>query len=339
MANCNKEFHDFNQVIRLTDAKRENLRTSRDACRETITNRFQKNGIETMPEFQGQGSYVTDTITNPIKGDYDLDDGVYFIGDRTADQRATPEQFHKAIVAAVQDQTNEVTDKDTCVRVRYAAGYHIDLPIYYASYLHPELAHKKKGWILSDPLEFIEWFEHRAGTSFNRAFLLEAAKEPELRKWAEDVRKDDVQLRRIVRYFKAWADNQGRDKMPSGICLTILATVNFAVRSNDDEAFFHTAAAMLKKLSVTFECLRPTTPVGDDLFAGYTHEQRNYFMDRLAALVHDGWNAIEAPYTSEACAIWRKHLGGRYKCVEPVKDPAFAVSLGNLAKQAKPYRR
>lgn len=339
MANCNKEFHDFNHAIRLTDAKRENLRLSRDACRNTIINRFQKNGIETMPEFQGQGSYVMDTITNPISGDYDLDDGVYFIGDRTAGQRPTPEQFHKAIVAAVQDQTNKVTDKDTCVRVRYAAGYHIDLPIYYASYLHPELAHKSKGWILSDPLEFIEWFEQRAGTNFNRSFLLEAAKEPELRKWAEDVRKSDVQLRRVVRYFKAWADYQGRDKMPSGICLTILATVNFAGRSNDDEAFFQTAAAMLKSLSAKFECLRPTTPIGENLFAECSAEHRKFFMDRLTALVEDGWKAMEASYTSEACPIWRKHLGERYKCVEPARDPAFAVSLGNLARPAKPYRQ
>lgn len=339
MANCDNEFRKFNGKVRLSDEKRENLQVSRDACRATITSRFQKNGIPTMPEFQGQGSYVTDTITNPINGDYDLDDGVYFIGLLSREERPSPVKFHEAIAQAVKDQTNEVTDKDTCVRVRYVAGYHIDLPIYYHSYEHPELAHKKKGWIPSDPLEFIEWFERRAGMTFDRSFLFEAAKDAERRKWAEDVRKSDVLLRRVVRYFKAWADNQGREKMPSGICLTILSTVNFVNRSNDDEAFLYTAAAMLKNLSAKFECIRPTTPVGEDLFAGYNTEQRQYFMDRLSKLVEDGWKAIESPNNNEACALWRKHFGNRYECVDASKETGFATSLGNLAKPAKPHRQ
>lgn len=338
MANCDNEFRKFNGKIRLTDDRRAKLRISRDACRATITSRFQKNGIPTLPEFQGQGSYVMDTITNPINGDFDLDDGVYFIGDLPREERPTPEKFHEAIMHAVKDQTNEVFDKDTCVRVRYAAGYHIDLPIYYHSYEHPELAHKKKGWIPSDPLEFIEWLERRAGMTFDRSFLIEAAKESERRKWAEDVRKNDVTLRRVVRYFKAWADNQRRDKMPGGICLTILATVNFANRSNDDEAVLYTAAAILKNLTVKYECIRPTTPIGEDLFAESTTEQRQYFMHQLTKLVEDGWKAIESPSNNEACALWLRHFGDRYECVDASKEAGYAVSLGNLAKPAKPYR-
>ncbi len=98
-----------------------------------------------MPEFKAQGSFVMDTIVNPIDEDFDLDDGVYFIGDLAPHERPEPTAFHQAIYDAVKDQTNEVYDKDTCVRVRYTKGYHIDLPIYYRSYIHPELAHKSDG--------------------------------------------------------------------------------------------------------------------------------------------------------------------------------------------------
>lgn len=337
MANCSKEFRDFNSEIRLSDYKRENLQISRDAVRTLITNEFKGNGVKGQPQFQAQGSYVTDTIINPIDSDYDLDDGVYFIGGLTREERPTPEEFHKAIILAVQHQTNEVFDKDTCVRVRYAEGYHIDLPIYYASFRHPDLAHKKLGWILSNALEFIAWFEEHAKSKFSIDFLLESIKNPEYRQWAEDVRKNDVQLRRVVRYFKAWADFQGRKTMPSGICLTILATESFKSRSNDDDAFLDTATAVLSALRVNFKCLRPTTPKDEDLFADYTATQRQYFMERLERLVNVGQIAIRAEYASESCALWRKHLGDRFKCTSPAQKPHLTAGLAELARPSKPY--
>lgn len=337
MANCSKEFRDFNSEIRLTDARRLSLQESRDALRIRMATNFSGLG-EHQPQFQGQGSYVMDTITNPIDTDYDLDDGVYFIGNLNQNQRPTPAEFHAAVMDAVRDQTNEVTDKNTCVRVRYAAGYHIDLPIYYASYHHPELAHKSLGWFLSNPLEFIVWFENATGSGFQLDFLLDAAKQPEYLRWVEDVRKYDVQLRRVVRYFKAWADYQGKDKMPAGVCLTILATENYHSHINDDQAFHSTATSMLNSLNYKFECIRPTTPEGEDLFEDYSQEQKKYFMTRLQELVLDGNKAMKAEYTSESCGHWRKHFGPRFKCITPKEKPMVAAGLADLARPAgKPY--
>lgn len=289
------------------------------------------------PQYQAQGSYVMDTIVNPIDSDYDLDDGVYFIGDLEPDKRPTPSQFHHAVLEAVRHQTNEVIDKDTCVRVKYSAGYHVDLPIYYASFYHPDLAHKKLGWHLSNPLELIVWFENATGSGFNLDFLLDVAKQPEYLRWAEDVRKNDVQLRRVVRYFKAWADFQDKEKMPAGVCLTILATENFHLQVNDDHSFLDTAGSMLKRLKQRFECLRPTTPKGDDLFSEYSLEQKNYFMARLEQLVNDGNMALRADYTTESCALWRKHFGSRFQCVTPVEKPNLTAGLFDISQSAKPY--
>ncbi len=340
MANCDYEFRTFNGAIRLSDARREELRASRNAIRDTILAQFKTNGVSVMPAFRSQGSFVMDTIINPVyEEEFDLDMGVYFIGDQAPDERPTPEAFHMAILDAVKDQTHEVFDKDTCVRVRYVRQYHVDLPIYYRSYTHPELAHKKNGWIWSNPLEFIEWFEGRAQSGFQIDYMLQESLRPDFEQWKEDIRKNDDQLRRMVRYAKAWADEQGKADMPAGVCLTILVANNFVRDGNDDAAFLRTTQRMLQTLNVQFECLRPTTPQGEDLFASYTEEQQQYFMDRLRALVNDGERALNADMNHESCALWRKHFGTRFPCTEPVRVEEVAKPLVTvIGTQTKPYR-
>jgi hypothetical protein len=340
MANCDHEFLKFNGEIRLTDARRNELRASRDAIRDTILAQFKTNGITIVPTFRSQGSFVMDTIINPsYEDEFDLDLGVYFIGDQAPEERPAPDAFHAAILDAVKDQTHEVFDKDTCVRVRYVRQYHVDLPIYYRSYTHPELAHKKDGWIWSDPLEFIQWFESHTQSGFRIDYLLQEALRPDYERWKEDMRKSDDQLRRMVRYAKAWADEQGKGDMPAGVCLTILVANNFIRDGNDDAAFLRTMQRMHAALSRQFECLRSTTPKGEDLFAKYADEQRQYFMDRLRALCVDGERALDADMNHESCALWRKHFGTRFQCTEPPRVKEAAKPLATvIGTQARPYR-
>lgn len=63
-----------------------------------------------------------DTIITPIHDDYDLDDGIYFIGKLAPAKRPDPEIFHKMIIEAIgenYDDVEKVIDKNTCVRVLY----------------------------------------------------------------------------------------------------------------------------------------------------------------------------------------------------------------------------
>ncbi len=209
MANCNHLFSNFNSVIRLTDARREKLRTTRNLLRNIIEHYFSENKPAYSPTFHAQGSYVMDTIINPVDEDYDLDDGVYFNGHLDSDQRPNPSTIHEWVMNSIGNHTDTVIDKNTCIRVVYKEGYHIDLPMYYFVN-DPELAHKAKGWILSNPIEFIVWFEVRAKSGFNPDFILETKMHEEYGKWLEDIRKSDVQLRRIVRYLKAWVITKRR---------------------------------------------------------------------------------------------------------------------------------
>ena len=178
MANTNHLFQRFNSAIKLTDEKRTTLISFRESLRSRMRKNFflipqaQRGKLELI--FQSQGSFVMDTIIKPLNDDFDLDDGVYFKNGFSVKQRPVPQVFHDWVVQSV-DKDNDyekVADKPTCVRVQYKLGFHIDLPIYYGDdYDSPDLADTKKGWILSNPIEFITWFEEKTKSGFQKAFL------------------------------------------------------------------------------------------------------------------------------------------------------------------------
>ena len=314
MANCNQLFIDFNSRVRLTDARRETLVNTREVLRSKIRGYFNGSSPLSTPKFQSQGSFVMDTIINPIEGDYDLDDGVYFFGNLNRNQRPTTVTVHETVMRAIGDHTNNVIDKNACIRVIYSEGYHIDLPMYYAQFISsPDLAHKKEGWILSNPVEFVAWFEAKANSGFQKAYLYEESRFNEYRNWLDQIRKNDVQLRRIIRYLKAWGDFKKGD-MPPGIIMTILGTENYYEDIRDDVAFLETMKAIKSKLDLEFVCRRPTTPKGEDLFKDYSLSRKNYFLNALKSFIKSGEEAVENPYQKEACRKWQLHFGNRFSC-------------------------
>jgi hypothetical protein len=355
MANCNNLFQRYNSVIKLSDDKRTVLITARESIRKRI-----KEGFAKLPEqdrstheldFQSQGSFVMDTIIRPENDDFDLDDGVYFQGSIKREQRAKPNIFHQLIIRSI-DKNNgieDIEDKSTCVRVKYinknngnTLGFHIDIPIYYAdNFYNPDLADTKRDWTISNPVEFIAWFEEKAKSKFEKAFLLESHKYSEqYEKWLSDIRKEDSQLRRIVRYMKAWADLKKKE-MPAGIIMTILAAENYVMNERDDVAFRDTLINIKKYLDANnCQCPRPTTPAGEDLFAEKTDEEKKYFLNALYVLINSANEAIELANQKEACSIWQKHLGNRFPC-HLAKDEVYGAKtfhkpaiIGDTAKSA-----
>lgn len=304
MADSNEIFLEFNKIIRLTDAKRKSLKISRKELRNKIRKYFKENkSDEVQPKFSVQGSLAMDTIVNPIPktiskdGEdvtiykYDVDDGIYFIGQESVAERKSIQTYHSWIMEAVDGHTDTPPiDKNTCVRVKFADGHHIDLPIYYKMTSTPELAHKKQGWIESDPQEFTGWFNSHVG--------------------------EDDQLRRIVRYLKAWRDyrefKNSSTKMPSGLVLSILAANNFYAHKRDDVSLKETLIKIEAKLKVKFECLRPTKPVGEDLLSEY--QNKDYFMTCLGNFIADAKKAIEESNKKQSCLYWQNHFGDRFPC-------------------------
>lgn len=328
MANLHSVFLEYNKIIRLSDEKRNELINARDDLRYRIESRFdaskrslnnepgKKSFIDELLEFQSQGSYVMDTIINPIHDDYDLDDGIYIIGQRPRGQRPEPEVFHRLVVEAIgvdPTEIEKVIDKNTCVRVIFKAGFHIDLPIYYAGDKKcPDLADKKRGYVLSNPVEFIAWFEAKINSGFRTEFLYESRLfRNEYRQWLTDIRKQDHQLRRIVRYLKSWGDLR-REEMPCGLVMTILAANNYSPHDRDDISLMETLVNIHSALFKNFRCDRPTTPKGEDLLEDYKNKEA--FMKYLKYIIDSAKAALQENDPKKACGYWQERLGIRFPC-------------------------
>jgi len=328
MADCNNLFLKFNQTIRLSSDKRDKLIAVRDSLRERISSSFYSiastSRLDNQLDFQTQGSFVMDTIIQPKDDDFDLDDGIYFIRTKDKINKPTARQYHEWIIKSIgdYDRLEEVKDKTTCVRVIYKSlyhnesGFHIDLPCYVTDdRTCPELGCLENDWVLSNPVEFIAWFEEKTNSGFQKAFLYESLSyKDQYSEWLSDIRKNDVQLRRIVRYLKCWGDEL-RGDMPPGVVMTILAGENYIANERDDISLRDTLNNIRKWLNNNgFKCPRPTEPKGEDLFKNYSDTRKKYFSDRLDSFIDRANKAVNNPNQKEACLLWNQSLGARFSC-------------------------
>lgn len=328
MANNHEQFVAFHDAIKANDSRIEKLKGNRKALRERIRNYFKNNlEDEIQPKFYSQGSFAVGTILNPIVDDdglaaYDLDDGVYFIGESENDKHEI-QWYHDKVYAAVDGHTDQKpNDKKACVRVNYADGHHIDLPIYFKvdADEHPQLAHKKKPWAKQDAQEFNKWFEEQCS---NKRYL-----------------------REIVRFLKAWRDWMKYDKsvdLPCGFILTILAANHYIENdaSRWDVIMKDTLVSMHDELNKEghFKCKRPVSP-NEDLFEHYSETKKHTFLSRLKSFKEDAVRAVESKNQKEGCEKWQKYFGDRFSCSsaqdvdEDAQQKAFAGKIRGNSQYA-----
>lgn len=298
MAVLNKEFIEFDKVIKLTETKKADLKKSRKGLRDQIRKWFsEEKSNELQPRFHSQGSQQMNTGNNPLSQmengkkifPYDLDDGIYFIDKKGENNKRTINEWHDWVYSAVENYTSKKPEKkNACIRVIFSDGHHIDLPIYYKKDDYIELAHKIDGWIEADPKAFYEWFNE----------------------------KKNKQIEKNTRIVKAWKDfieNENSSlKLPSGFELSILVVENYVEEDNLDDSFRLTMKSILEKLETTngFKCLRPTTPKGEDLFENYSSQRKDEFLESLRNLVEDCEKAKNECNYKKATEILRNNQFG-----------------------------
>ncbi len=321
MANCHKNFFtardSFHSKISLDASKINSLRTSRDNLRKHIRTDFEEHDRPKI-KFQMQGSFIMNTTVNPLDEDYDIDDGIYF--SPSIEDRPTPQTVHNWVVDAAKSYrtVDPPVDKKRCVRVPFKSGYHVDFPIYDLIEVdgqedpEPYLAVKVDGWIFSDPVKITNWFNQKA-------------------------KNNQGQLKRVVRYFKAWADQENqsaRAKMPSGLILTILATEEFYHHdSHDDSSFGNTASAIYERLSIDEDILNPVDST-ENLRDRITDAQFSNFLNRLDVLIRSAETALEHSSKEEAAKEWTKRLGDRFPVYEDSKNKATKFSAAVAGTKA-----
>ena len=288
MANLNSLYLNFNSKIKLSSSKKDNLITGRDALRDDIKDWFDDKGKK-KPKFYQQGSFAMRVVVNPLDDEeYDLDDGVYLqgYGDKDKEEWPSAVTVHKWVKDATNERTSkESTDKNTCVRINYADDYHIDLPIYIMKDDVPFLAHKAEGWTESDPKEFTDWFSDKA-------------------------KDTDGQLRRVVRYLKAWRDY--KDISLKSIEITILAAENYDQYENrDDKALLYTVENIINSLNDEFICMKPSSPY-NNLFEGISDSKKDTILSKFNTLHGKIEKAINESDEEKASDLMKDMFGDRF---------------------------
>ncbi len=310
MANCNKQFKDFDSSISIPDSKVKKMNDSRESARAKIKKWFAEHRPDYPISFWIQGSHKNSLNIRTKDDDCDQDDGIYV--DRDPENSVDGTTLQTWILMAVSDITTEVPEhKKRCIRNFYKpynlGSFHIDYPSYYKTDLmaHPMLTVKDGELEESDPEEFTNWLT--------------------------GVTDDKGQLRRLIRYLKAWCDNMDQE-MPNGLTMTVLACNNYVpADGRDDKAIYYTLRAIQTSLNANWSCIMPSTPF-DDLLAGSTSRFKQQFMEALSSLIVDGRKALDHESKQQASKLWRKHLGDRF----PIA-PGNKAALGALVGSNRPY--
>jgi|GEM_PF-1246396 len=189
-------FGRFHKEIKV---ETDELREKRDILIDKIRASLKKAG-HPLPDLLNQGSYIYGVGVKPV-GDveYDIDVGLDFpIKSSEYDAKTVRKWVHDAVA----DHTDNVEDRGPCIRVRYAAGYHVDLVVY-ARYKNIDgvedyqLAQKNGEWKPSEPKKLKEFISN--------------ARKPFAD--TKDTSGSD-QLQRVTRYLKRWNDIDIPDDSP-----------------------------------------------------------------------------------------------------------------------------
>ena len=285
MANCHNLFGEFNTEISLTSNKKTKMTTSKDGLRARIRKYFKENHSAYVPKFYIQGSYKLKTGIRTKDDICDLDDGVYFF--RTPDVTATTLQ--NWVWDAVNGYTTSSPEhRKKCIRNIFSKDYEIDIPVYYKiDGQEYKLAIKNNGWEDSDPKALIDWFNN--------------------------LKDANGKIIKVIKELKAWCDYK-RNKMPSGLAMTILAmnTKDKIVLNDRDDILLADILREIKKtLTNKFECIVPVTPK-DNLFADYDETRKSNFLNNLDSFLSDAEAALKEQNHLKASRLWQKHLGTRF---------------------------
>jgi hypothetical protein len=247
MYNCSEDlsaYHD--EKVNIGANVRKQMREHRDANRNRLKRGLQSQGRDHPNRFIIQGSYRMKTMVQHSENDYDIDDGASFAPEKLTNQSGqamTPREAKNLVRDALLGGGGLPGDPETldnCVRVKYAEGHHVDIPVYRETAGTDttfEIASTE--WRPTSPEEITEWFESEE----ERAHV------------SQD---EEPQLRRMVRFLKRYSRNHLSDDSLSGLLLTILAAEKYAGHdAREDRAFRNLLSAVKARLEENTEIKNP----------------------------------------------------------------------------------
>jgi hypothetical protein len=153
-----------------------------------------------------------------------------------------------ALVATGGNFKDPPEARTNAVTVWYADGPHVDLAIYRESSTllgGVQLEHAGADWAIRDPGEVTSWFETAVK---NKSPALLATVAP-------------GQLRRIVRFVKAFTRSRDSWSLPGGMITTTLVVANYQSDfQRDDVALFNTLTRLQSAVKVSTDVYSPVQP-------------------------------------------------------------------------------
>lgn len=255
--NFDRAFKQFRQNLQISDKHNSALTGARRSVRKYLRqHRPEELGIK----FLTQGSYAYGTLNRPNRVPpqrMDLDDGAYFTAPGTDARKLFDwaDNALQGLVGAYHGWRLD-TNKPSCCRLIIPGNMHIDIPLYaildeqpnnfsghrerYESLYHEakipyvapgkvRLAHRKRGWVESDPRQIINWV-------------------------LDCVSEYGKQYLRVCRYFKAWRDNQWANPPLKSILIMRMVDLAFQAEagilgdSDDDFIVMRVAGQMIDML-------------------------------------------------------------------------------------------
>ena len=225
---------------KLHDKKLLNIQRLKDGLKEyNEENKTSYSIVETCV----QGSMAMATVVQNEDHDYDIDVAIVFkksdLGSKGA--QATRNMVANALRRKTKQFNAEPEVKTSCVRVKYADGYHIDFAVYRKYYDVWNACwvyeHAGSDWTQRELKGLSEWFKTQNDAS-------------------------DGKLRKVVRLSKMFCKSRVSWKnMPSGLLQTVLCDEKLQ-DSHDriDELFYYTMKEIVNRLETD---ITVTAPVDD----------------------------------------------------------------------------
>lgn len=265
----------YDSYVVLPQAEQTNLHSKKDLNIQRLKDGLQEYNEENKTSYSivetcVQGSVAMSTVVQNEDGDYDIDVAVVFdksaLGDKGA--QSTRNLVANALKRKTKQFNAEPEVKTSCVRIKYADGYHIDFAVYRRYYdLWNDCwvyEHAGSDWTKRDLRGLNEWFKTQNDNS-----------EGKLRKV--------VRLSKMFcKYRKSWKN------MPSGLLQTVLCDEKLQESyKRIDELFYYTMKEIVNRLETNTSVSAPVDD-GRDLTPRNLDTQRmTNWKNRLKSKLED----------------------------------------------------
>lgn len=276
MYDLSSKFNTFyTSYVVLSQDEQNNLHNKKDLNVQRLKDGLKEYNIEnntsyTIAETCVQGSVAMSTVVQNEDGDYDIDVAVVFdknvLGDKGA--QATRNLVANALKRKTKQFNAEPEVKTSCVRIKYADGYHIDFAVYRRHYDSENecwiYEHAGSDWSVRELRGLTDWFKSQNDDSNGK-------------------------LRKIVRLSKMFCKSRKSWKnMPSGLLQTVLCDEKLQQSyERTDEQFYYTMQEIVNRLEISTSVIAPVEDGRDLTPRNIDHQRMTNWKNRLKSKLED----------------------------------------------------